>query len=173
MSFIIETQRLILRELQETDLEGMFSLDSDPEVHRFLGNKPITKESQAQEIIQSVRQQYKDNGIGRWAMIEKSSGDFIGWSGLKYITDTMNGHQFFYDLGYRLRRPYWGRGYAKESAQATLNYAFSKLQLAEVFAAASCDNLASNKVLESIGMIKVDTFYYDDILCNWYHISNE
>ena len=83
MKFYLETERLILRELLETDLEGMFELDSNATVHKYLGNNPITTREQAAENIRYIREQYDKLGIGRFAAIEKSSGDFIGWSGLK------------------------------------------------------------------------------------------
>lgn len=83
MKFYLETERLILREILETDIEGMFELDSNATVHKYLGNNPITSKDQAAKIIQFIRTQYEELGIGRFAAIEKSSGDFIGWSGLK------------------------------------------------------------------------------------------
>ena len=73
MKFYIETERLILRDLQETDLEGIFELDSNPLVHQYLGNNPIKTKEKAGEIIQFIQQQYKNLGIGRFAAIEKSS----------------------------------------------------------------------------------------------------
>lgn len=60
-------------------------------------------------MIDSIRRQYIENGIGRWAVIDKESNNFVGWSGLKLITAKINNHQNFYDLGYRLIKRYWGR----------------------------------------------------------------
>lgn len=74
-----------------------------------------------------IRQQYIDNGIGRWAIIEKKTNDFIGWTGLKFVTDLTNNHKHYNDLGYRLRKKYWGKGIATETAFASLSYAFDKL----------------------------------------------
>ena len=79
-----ETERLILREVLDSDLEGFFELDSNPEVHKYLGKKPIKTKEQSREAIQFIRNQYKERGIGRFAAVEKSSGDFIGWTGLKF-----------------------------------------------------------------------------------------
>ena len=91
----IETDRLILRELLLTDDAGMFELDTNPQVHQYLGNNPITTINQAREIIAMVMRQYASNGIGRWAVIEKASGDFIGWCGLKFIQEHVNNHITF------------------------------------------------------------------------------
>src|SRR5688572_5204127 len=104
MKIFAETPRLILRELHPSDDAGMFELDSDPEVHRYLGGQTVESIDQCRAIIEMVRQQYIDNGIGRWAVIEKSSGSFIGWAGLKLVRTITNGHTDFYDLGYRLIR---------------------------------------------------------------------
>ncbi len=83
MQVKIETERLIIRPLTLEDEAGMFLLDSDPLVHKFLGNRPIEKTGQAREMIENILQQYIDFGIGRWAIIEKSTNEFVGWTGLK------------------------------------------------------------------------------------------
>ena len=84
MKIHFETKRLIVRDLEELDSKGIFELDSDPEVHKYLGNKPIKTIREAEEVVNSIRKQYDKNGIGRWAIIDKSSEEFIGWTGLKY-----------------------------------------------------------------------------------------
>lgn len=171
MKPIIETERLILREILPTDLEGFYELDSDPEVHRYLGNNRVTDKSQVVEVINSVRQQYVDFGIGRWAIIDKKSNNFIGWTGLKFVTTLTNNHINFYDIGYRLKRKYWGQGIATESAVACLAYAFDNLNLEVVYASASIENIASNTILKKIGLNFIETYYYKDIKCNWYRID--
>ena len=87
MKIFAETERLILREILPTDVEGMYQLDADPEVHKYLGNKPVTNREQTVEVINFIRQQYIDNGIGRWIIIDKKSNEFLGWTGLKLVTD--------------------------------------------------------------------------------------
>lgn len=88
--FYIETERLILRDLLPDDDIAMFELDSNAEVHKYLGGQPIKMIDQAREVIAGIRTQYQDNGIGHWAVIEKLSNKFIGWSGLKYIRTPEN-----------------------------------------------------------------------------------
>ncbi|MDD3687978.1 MAG: GNAT family N-acetyltransferase, partial [Bacteroidales bacterium] len=130
-----ETDRFILREILPTDVEGLYELDSDPEVHKYLGNKPVTDREQIIDVINFIRQQYKDNGIGRWAISDKKTNEFIGWTGLKFVTDLTNNHKNYYYLGYRLIRKYWGQGIATETAMVSLDYAFTILKVKEVFAA--------------------------------------
>jgi len=170
MKIHVQTERLILRDLEISDAEGIFKLDSDPDVHEFLGKKPIQSIDQAREIIEFIRKQYIKNNIGRWAIIDKTSGDFIGWSGLKYeegLREDFN----YYDLGYRLRKEYWGKGIATESAKASLKYGFEQLSLKEIGAAADVNHIVSNKILKNIGMRFIDRFDYDSQPHNWYKID--
>ena len=169
----IETERLILREILLTDIDGMFELDSDPDVHKYLGNQPVTDKEQLVNVINFIRQQYIDNGIGRWAIINKKTNDFIGWTGLKFVTDLTNNHKNYYDLGYRLIKKYWGKGIATETAIATLKYAFEQLQAEEVYAMADCNNEGSNKILEKVGLNFIEKFDLEGIEHNWYKIERK
>ena len=169
MNVHIETERLILRDLEEYDAKGIFELDSDPEVHEFLGKKPIKTIEEAKQVIDFIRNQYVQNGIGRWAIIDKKTGDFIGWSGLKYEQGLRKDFSY-YDLGYRLRKKYWGNGIATETAIESLKYGFEKLDLKEIGAAAEVNHLASNKILKKIGLKFIDTFDFEGSPHNWYNI---
>lgn len=176
MKFYLETERLILREILETDLDGMFELDSNATVHKYLGNKPIATKEQAVEIIGFIRKQYEELGIGRFAAIEKSSGDFIGWSGLKLNAgekEELNGIQDFIDIGYRFIPKYWGKGYATESSLATLKFGFEEMNYPVIYGAAETANVASNKILQKIGLNFVNDFFYTDIPCKWYELKKE
>lgn len=171
MQIFIETPRLLLREIVEADAEQLLEMERDPEVHRYIGNHPLTKLEQAQAAIQWIRKQYRENGIGRWAVIDKASGDLVGWSGLKYEQHVREWS--YYDLGYRLKRKYWGRGIATETAIESLKYGFTVLKLPEICAAAHVENKASNAVLQKVGMQLVDTFVFDGEEHNWYVLGKE
>jgi len=171
MKIITKTNRLIIREITLADADVMLELHSDPEVHRYLGNNTISSRDKIVDAIGSLIRQYKDYGVGRWAMIDKQSEAFIGWTGLEYVTNEINGHQNFYDLGYRLIKKYWGQGYATESAVASLDYAFSKLDVTEVYAMADIDNVGSNKILKNIGLQFIEEFDLDGVQHNWYKLE--
>jgi len=176
MKFYIETERLILRELRIGDLDGMFELDSDPEVHRYLGNKPIKNKNEAKKTIENVLNQYKERGIGRWAVMEKHTGDFIGWSGIRLNTEyNMNGFTTYYDVGYRLIKRFWGKGYATESGKAAVDYAFNVLNLPELYATTEIGNQASHNALLKTGLKYVEDFYFEEEKLNlrWYKIENK
>ncbi|MFL0353051.1 GNAT family N-acetyltransferase [Xanthomarina sp. GH4-25] len=175
MTFYIETERLLLRELRLSDLEGMFTLDSDPEVHKYLGNKPVKTIDESQKILESVLKQYKERGIGRFAVIEKDSGDFVGWSGLRLNTEyNMNGFTRYYDVGYRLMKRFWGKGYATESGKASVDYAFNCMKLPEVYATTEFGNQASHNALLKIGLYYVEDFYFEQEQVNlrWYKMTS-
>ena len=171
MKIHAETQRFILREIEFTDADGMFELDSNPEVHKYLGNKIVSSKEEMLDIIAHIRKQYLDHGIARWAIIDKETNAFVGWSGLKFIVEKTNNHQNYYDLGYRLIPKYWGKGIATETALASLDYAFRKLNCKEVFAIADVDNFASNKILQKVGLHFVETFALKDVTHNWYKLT--
>ncbi|MBJ6366755.1 GNAT family N-acetyltransferase [Snuella sedimenti] len=176
MKFFIETERLILRSMLPTDLEGMFELDSNPIVHRYLGNKPVKSIGESKKIIDGVLEQYEVRGIGRWSVIEKSSGDFIGWSGLKLNTEeTLNNVSNFYDIGYRLIPRYWGKGYATESGKAALEYAFNTMRLKTVYGITEKGNQASHRVLLKLGLLYIEDFFYEkeQLQLRWYKIENQ
>jgi [ribosomal protein S5]-alanine N-acetyltransferase len=168
MQIFIETNRLLLRELVPSDATGMFELDADAEVHRYLGNKPIATMEEARQVIAFIRDQYLQNGIGRWAVIEKATGDFVGWSGLKLIKETTNGHINYYDLGYRLLKKHWEKGYATESAKATVEYGFNTLCLPVIYAMADVQNMASRNVLLKTGLQYIETFDLNGVLHDWF-----
>lgn len=173
MKIHAETPRFILREIELTDVDGMFELDSNAEVHKYLGNKTVSSKEEMLNVIAFIRQQYVDYGIGRWAIIDKETNAFVGWSGIKFITETINKHQNYYDLGYRLIPKYWGKGIATETAVASMEYAFNQLNCKEVFAIADVDNLGSNKILQKVGLQFVETFVENGIVHNWYKLSKE
>ncbi|MDO6596579.1 GNAT family N-acetyltransferase [Oceanihabitans sp. 2_MG-2023] len=176
MQFHIETKRLLLRELRLTDLDGMFALDSDPDVHKYLGNKPVKTIDESKKILESVLSQYKERGIGRFAVIEKASGDFVGWSGLRLNTEyNMNGFTKYYDVGYRLIKQYWGKGYATESGKAAIDYAFKVLKLPEIYATTEIGNQASHNALLKIGLHYIEDFYFEQEQMNlrWYKLENK
>lgn len=168
----IETERLLLREVVFSDVDGMFELDSNPNVHTYLGNKPVTTIEQSREYIEFLQQQYKDFGTGRWAVILKETNEFIGWSGIKFITDEINNHQNFYEIGYRFIEKHWGKGYATEAGKAFIDHAFNEMKVEAVYAYADEGNDNSRKILEKLGLQFVNSFEHEGEREVWYEIKN-
>ncbi|RYF20448.1 MAG: N-acetyltransferase [Flavobacteriales bacterium] len=172
MQFLLETERLILREFRNEDVTGMFELNSNPEVQMYVGNKPIASLSQAMDEINFIQDQYLKNGVGRLAVIAKETGDFLGWGGLKLITEEMNGRKNFYELGYRFIPKYWGNGYATEVAKASINYGFEKFKLDTIYAITDLENQASKNVLQKVGFNATEIFDYQGAPHHWLVLKN-
>lgn len=168
----IETERLLLRELILSDVEGMFELDSNPKVHLFLGNKPVKEIEESLDQIKNIQKQYETYGIGRWAVILKETNEFIGWSGIKFIKDKINNHQNFYEIGYRFIEKHWGKGYATEAGKAFIEYAFAEMKVDAVYAYADAGNENSRRILEKLGLHYVNSFEYQEELEVWYESKN-
>ena len=157
MHIIFQTPRLILREFTEADASLILALNSNPEIVKYVHEPILRTEEQATKILLDIiLPQYKNN-LGRWAMHTKDSMDFIGWCGLKYRPELDE-----IDLGYRLMQNAWGKGYATEAAQHSLNFGFNNLNLKLITGRAHIENLASIKVLEKIGMDFISEGIVDD-----------
>ncbi|MEO6406352.1 MAG: GNAT family N-acetyltransferase [Ferruginibacter sp.] len=147
MDTILETDRLFLRRFTLNDSKLLLDLNSDPEVLKYIHELPLKSAEEATAILQDIiLPQYLRN-LGRWAVHLKQTQEFIGWCGLKYLEENEE-----IDLGYRFFKKYWGNGYATESASASLNLAQTKLNLSTIVGKAHLENIASQKVLEKIGM---------------------
>ena len=147
MNIILETSRLYLRQFIEADAALLRQLNSQPGVLQYIPETIPASDEEAKEIlINIILPQYKNN-LGRWATHIKENNEFIGWCGLKWLKENDE-----IDLGYRFMPSAWGKGYATEAAKATLEYGHQNLQLKTIIAHAHIDNIASQKVLEKIGM---------------------
>jgi ribosomal-protein-alanine N-acetyltransferase len=143
-SFLFETQRLGFREFSPNDSSDLYRLNSDSEVIRYTGDSPFASEQEAHNFVLGY-DKYRIDGFGRWAVINKSNQEFLGWSGLNRIGAEI-------DLGYRFFRSAWGQGFATEAAQACLDYGFRRLGLSRIIARALPENIGSWRVLEKVGM---------------------
>ncbi|MDR6781848.1 ribosomal-protein-alanine N-acetyltransferase [Pedobacter africanus] len=173
MKIYAETDRILLREIVLEDAAAMFEMEADPEVHRYLGSAPARTIADAIDSINFIRQQYKELGIGRWAIVDKTTNEFAGWGGLKFRTDRVNGYTNYYDVGYRLLRRFWGKGLATESAKASLKYAFEQLNVEAVYAMANVENKGSINALLKSGLKITDRITHEGILCDWFEIKRE
>ena len=166
-----DSARLHFRPLTETDTVGMFELDSDPAVHRYLGGiggQLVSELAQSAAVIEYIQKQYAENGVGRWAVMLRETGEFMGWAGLKLVAGPLNGETNFYDLGYRFIPRFWSQGFGFEAARAWLDYAFEILRLPRICAYADWHNMASRRILAKIGMRQCPTFLVEGVPCIWY-----
>ncbi len=171
MNSIIETERLILRELEYTDTNDLFEMDSDPEVHLYIENNPVKTINEITKVIEALKKQYKENGVARWAVINKLTSECIGWSGLKYFNQPLNNHINFYELGYRFKKKHWGKGFATESSIAILDFGFKNLNIDTIYAITDPKNLNSKKVLTKLGFSYKETFDYEGDQTEWFELK--
>ena len=172
----VETPRLILREIISEDLDRIFLLDSNPDVMRYIGVEPVKTIEESVETIKKIRKQYRENGIARWAVVEKASNLLIGWCGLKYLTEPINGFKNVYELGYRFLPEFWGKGFATESAKAVLEYGFNQMNLDTIYACVDIENSSSYKILkDKLGFESKGIFVdpLDNATCFWYELEKE
>lgn len=164
---MFETERLFLRPLNESDTDAVFAMRSSADVMRFI--RPLqTKKSESESWINLVSSRWKTEKIGFCAVIEKSSGKFIGWCGLWLLAETQET-----EVGYALIKDFWGKGYATEASEAFLRYGFETLNLEKIVAVANPENENSRRVMERLGMNfdYIGKFYERDLV--HYSISRE
>jgi RimJ/RimL family protein N-acetyltransferase len=167
MNIIFQTPRLILRQFTEADAPLILALNSDPEIVKYLHEPTLKDEEHAKKILVDIILPQYPNTLGRWAIHIKDNMDFIGWCGLKYRPELDE-----IDLGYRLMQKAWGKGFATEAAQYTLDHGFKALNLKLITGRAHIKNIASIKVLEKIGMDYIGEGIVDDCPVRTYTKSN-
>jgi RimJ/RimL family protein N-acetyltransferase len=147
----LETKRLVLRSLTEEDAENLHVLDADPEVMRYLNDGRLHTRT---EIVEQVLPHYLDHHArygeryGFFTAIEKASGRFIGWFHFRpYLANPDE-----IELGYRLMRDAWGRGYATEGSRALIRKGFVEFGVDTIVADTLVGNVRSRRVMEALGM---------------------
>jgi RimJ/RimL family protein N-acetyltransferase len=144
---ILETGRLILRELQPGDAAALAAVLGDRETMRFYP-APLDREAVEEWIARNLRR-YEKDGFGLWGMILKSSGELIGDCGL--VRQFVDGQEEI-EIGYHVRRDLWGQGLATEAAQACRDYGFAELPVERLISLIRSENLASRRVATKNGM---------------------
>ena len=159
-----QTDRLILRRFTEADEGNLVELNGDPEVMRFLHGGPTPRDEVRARIIPTFLGYYERfEGFGFWAAEESASGQFLGWFHFRPpLLDASSPVGWDEDgvaeLGYRLRRSAWGKGYATEGSRGLIGKGFTEFGVRRVVAETVAGNLGSRRVLEKSGLIHVDTF---------------
>ncbi|MBD1822301.1 GNAT family N-acetyltransferase [Cyanobacteria bacterium FACHB-DQ100] len=158
----LETERLWLRQFRREDLDRMAEIFGDPVVMRFIASGTKTR-SQLEAEFPMILQRYNCSEFGMWAVVEKASQTLLGRCGLIYLDGTPE-----IELGYALDKAYWNRGIATEASIACLRFGFEQVGLERVVAISQPENLASQRVMQKVGMTfeknahyyKTDVVYY-------------
>ncbi len=145
------TPRLVLRSWIPADLAPFAEMCADPDVMRFIGDGSVRTPADAQMSIARSQESWAKHGWGLLAIECLETESFIGFCGLAE-PDLLQPLQPSVEIGWRLTRAAWGRGYATEAAAAVVDWAFSTVQLKRLVAVVQLDNLASHRVADKIGM---------------------
>src|SRR4030095_15550539 len=160
MEVFLETERLVLRRFTDADLDLLVELDGDPEVMRYItAGRPTSREESRDEVLPAFLRYYQRfPGYGFWAAVEKATGQFLGWFHLRPPEGAGPDEP---ELGYRLRRSAWGKGYATEGSRALIRKGFAELRVRRVVASTMAVNVASRRVMEKAGLRYVRTFHQE------------
>jgi [ribosomal protein S5]-alanine N-acetyltransferase len=154
-----------MRPFQETDAEGIFLLNSDPEVIKFTGDPPFDSIEHARDFILNYHK-YEKHGYGRLTVLLKSTNEYLGWCGLNY-NETTNET----DIGFRFLQKHWNNGYATEAAAACLSVGLQS-GLTRIIGRAAKENQASILVLKKLGMQFEKEFFAHGFTCKQYYIKS-
>lgn len=144
---ILETERLILREITADDLDDLLEIWGDSEAMRLF---PRAFDHQAmREWIERNQRRYEQYGHGLWAVILRSERKLIGDCGL--TIQEVDGIEEL-EVGYHFNRKYWGRGFATEAARACMDYAFERLTARRIISMIRPENLPSRRLAERNGL---------------------
>jgi RimJ/RimL family protein N-acetyltransferase len=155
---VILSDRLRLRCWRNSDRDAFAALNADPEVSQDLGGPLDRAESDAK--LDRYMAAFEQDGFCRW-LVEDLNEQFLGYAG---VMPSRSGHPLgrHFDIGWRLVRPAWGRGYATEAAKASLRDAFERLHLKEVLAYTSADNVRSQAVIKRLNMQRAAALDYSE-----------
>ncbi|MEU9043174.1 MULTISPECIES: GNAT family N-acetyltransferase [unclassified Kitasatospora] len=156
----LQTERLVLRPFTEADADHLFALDNDPEVMRFInGGKPADPEAIRTRTLPRLLHDHPCSGTrGFWATEEKATGTFLGWFELRPLDDH---DPTVVELGYRLNRAAWGKGYATEGSRALIGKGFTDLAVRRITANTMAVNTPSRRVMEKCGLSFLRSFHGD------------
>jgi RimJ/RimL family protein N-acetyltransferase len=156
----IRTSRLVMRRWQESDREPFAALNADPETMRYF---PATLSRAASDaLVHRIEARFELQGFGLWALEVADSAQFIGFTGLNPMPDAVPGAGGI-EVGWRLARHAWHRGYATEAATAAVGVAFDGVGLAEVWSMTAVLNAPSLAVMRRLGMTEFARFEHPRI----------
>ncbi|AQQ66380.1 GNAT family N-acetyltransferase [Microbulbifer agarilyticus] len=153
----IKTPRLCLRQWRDSDRAPFAAMNADPVVMEYFPKLLSHEESDAGVDRQIAH--IEKHGWGFWAVETLAEKQFIGFVGIKHVTDDMPFAPAV-EIGWRLAPAAWGKGYATEAARASLEYGFTRLGLEEIVSFAVVGNLRSRAVMEKLGMVREDNFLH-------------
>jgi [ribosomal protein S5]-alanine N-acetyltransferase len=165
MLTILQTERLYLRKFTINDAPLLIELNT-PIVLQYIDEPPLLAIEAAENVLQEIiLPQYELYNLGRFAVHVKEDDRFVGWCGLKYLKEEDE-----IDLGYRFFEKEWGKGFATEAAKACLQFGFEERNLQKIIGRAYIDNIASQIVLQKVGLQYEKDMVEDGVVIKVYAI---
>ncbi|HUR48865.1 MAG TPA: GNAT family N-acetyltransferase [Acidimicrobiales bacterium] len=148
---MIQTERLLLRQWRDEDLETFAALNADPEVMEFF--PAVLSPAESDAAAEGNRRQIEEHGWGLWAVERLDTAEFIGFTGLWSVPPEFPFSPAV-EVGWRLARSHWGHGFATEGARAAIYFGFGDLGLEEIVSMTTESNVRSWRVMEKLGMTR-------------------
>jgi ribosomal-protein-alanine N-acetyltransferase len=174
---VLESERLLFRDHEPADLDAYCAMEADPEVRRYVGGAPRTREAAEQKFPGRVRKPESDR-LRMWATVYKPEGAYIGRCGVYPHLGASGAIPGEGSLAFYLARAYWGRGLATEAGRAFVDFGFNELGLSKIVTAVQVGNDASVRVLEKLGFALVRTepgefrsFYHFELINPRTHVT--
>lgn len=164
----VTTGRLIMRPFTLEDAGPLFAMQQVKGVRRYMPTTDPPPEEQVREMIRGSLDHWDEHGFGRWALERRKAAGFIGWCGLKHLSETGE-----VEVAYMLARDHWGRGLATDAAGAAVRFGFETVGLTTIVALVHPANKASRRVIEKLHMTYTGRYTYFGMECCRYVLEND
>jgi ribosomal-protein-alanine N-acetyltransferase len=151
----IVSDRFFMRAFQDEDVQDLYAVMQNPEVLRYFPTQNSPSMEQVRKLVRSQQKHWDEHGYGWWALAEKGSDTLFGWCGLNYLPDSDE-----VELKYLLAQPYWGKGIATGASLLSLDRWISDTEIDELIGLVHPENIASQRVLEKVGMSFINEAQY-------------
>jgi RimJ/RimL family protein N-acetyltransferase len=149
----LRTERLVLRQFRDDDLDAMAAIWADPEVMQHIGEGQTRDRAASEALLARFQRHWDEHGFGLWAVVPPGADEPVGWAGLSvpaFLPSVMPA----VEVGWLLARSQWGKGYATEAATAAAAYGFDELGLDRLISLVYLENTGSAAVAERLGMTR-------------------
>lgn len=155
-----QTERLIFRDWNKPDIIDFIKMNEDSEVMKYFPSKLTSEESV--DFLSRIKEEFTRSGYGLYPVELKETGEFIGYIGF-HLSTFKSDFTPCVEIGWRLKREYWGRGYATEGALACLEYGFNHLGFEEVYSFTATINIPSENLMRRLGMHYMKNFMHPKV----------
>ena len=154
---LFESQRLLFRTWSVSDRESFYEMNADPDVMEFFPS--VLSREESDSYLDDIISRIERDGFGFWAVERKSSKEFVGFIGINPSNVGLDIEPCI-EIGWRLRKDLWGRGYATEGAKRVLKYAFEECNIDEVYSFTSVINTRSERIMQKLGMMNTNRNFF-------------